>query len=177
MTFMPVACVADWSRNHDKTSLSHCHTHTHMPAHSLIKQSARRARRQPNVNATPGDYFDLQLPHAAAAPLRRPSTWFNLLRAQGWSMEWGMGRWRAVPIQLEICASAASYRKTLPMLNVCVSYTPVPSLPSQHSAQHMPCMQHCCKLNTRTCRATNLRVSLLALRCGILFASESVRVC
>lgn len=82
-----------------------------------------------------------------------------------------------MPIQLEICASAASYRKTLPMLNVCVSYTSVPSLPSQHSAQHMPCMQHCCKLNTRTCRATNLRVSLLALRCGILFARQSVRVC
>lgn len=82
-----------------------------------------------------------------------------------------------LPIQLEICASAAPYRKTLPMLNVCVTHTPVPSLRSQHIAQHTPCMQHCCNLNTRTCRATNLRVSLLALRCGILFARESVRVC
>lgn len=39
---MPVACVADWSRNHDKTSLSHCHTHTH--ARTLTDKAVSQTR-------------------------------------------------------------------------------------------------------------------------------------
>lgn len=170
---------------------THAHTHTHKPAHSLIKQSARRARRQPNVNATPGDYFDLQLPHAACCSA---STAFNMLQFAESSGKvyavWQGGRVTGseLPIQLEICASAASYRKNIAYVKCLRLQDPLPSplyYPSQHIGQHMPCMQHCCKFNTRTCRATNLRVSLLALRhfvceaecaCVSYFECECVRV-
>lgn len=109
---------------------THAHTHTHKPAHSLIKQSARRARRQPNVNATPGDYFDLQLPHAACCSA---STAFNMLQFAESSGKvyavWQGGRVTGseLPIQLEICASAASYRKNIAYVK-CLRLQDTPSL-------------------------------------------------